>query len=71
VLAPKAKLAWLRNLPADYAMLDPIKVTSRPRRSVSGQHWPRSDTCGCRQQFLWERGIVVEKTGLYSFLVLF
>ncbi|QXI36853.1 Orn/Lys/Arg decarboxylase N-terminal domain-containing protein [Pseudomonas xantholysinigenes] len=50
----------------DYVLLDPLKVTLV---------MPASDEHGIPatvvSKFLWERGLVVEKTGFYSFLVLF
>lgn len=56
----------------DYVLLDPIKVTLvMPGLTASGRLDERGIPAMVVSRFLWERGLVVEKTGLYSFLVLF
>jgi arginine decarboxylase len=55
-----------------HAMLDPIKVTIlTPGISPQGQLQEYGIPAAIVSRFLDERGIVVEKTGAYSFLVLF
>lgn len=56
----------------EYIMLDPIKVTVlTPGLEVGGQFSKEGIPACVVARFLRKRGIVVEKTGLYSFLVLF
>src|SRR5690606_34790956 len=56
----------------DYVLLDPIKVTLvMPGLSADGRLAEAGIPAAVVSKFLWERGLVVEKTGLYSFLVLF
>lgn len=56
----------------DYVLLDPIKVTLvTPGLRANGLLEARGIPAAVVSRFLWERGLVVEKTGLYSFLVLF
>lgn len=55
----------------DYVMLDPTKVTVLTP-GISGEamsEW--GIPAAVVSRFLWSRGVVVEKTGHYSFLVLF
>ncbi|MNP01911.1 Lysine decarboxylase, constitutive [compost metagenome] len=53
-------------------LLDPIKVTlATPGLTAGGKLDERGIPAAVVSRFLWERGLVVEKTGLYSFLVLF
>ena len=71
-LAPEASWHGFDGLDEGYALLDPIKVTLlMPGLSVDGQHAEWGIPAVVVSKFLWERGLVVEKTGLYSFLVLF
>ena len=54
------------------SLIDPIKVTLvTPGLSINGTMASEGIPAVIVSQFLWQRGIVVEKTGLYSFLVLF
>lgn len=69
-----AKENWhgYENIDPNFIMLDPIKVTLlTPGLNLDGQF----DDCGIPapivSKFLMERGIVDEKTGFYSFLILF
>jgi arginine decarboxylase len=55
-----------------FNMLDPIKVTIvNPGLSVDGQFANQGIPASIVTKFLAEHGIVVEKTGLYSFFVMF
>ncbi|WP_369959298.1 Orn/Lys/Arg decarboxylase N-terminal domain-containing protein [Pseudomonas benzenivorans] len=72
LLQPQADWHGFGEVADDYVLLDPIKVTLvTPGLTAGGT----LDQCGIPAavvgKFLWERGLVVEKTGLYSFLVLF
>jgi arginine decarboxylase len=72
LLQPQAEWHGFGEVAEDYVLLDPIKVTLvTPGLTAGG----KLDQCGIPaavvSKFLWERGLVVEKTGLYSFLVLF
>lgn len=72
VLDPDAEWHGFGQVSDDYAMLDPIKVTlAMPGLTASGRLDDRGIPAAVVSKFLWERGLVVEKTGLYSFLVLF
>lgn len=60
------------ELDQDYALLDPIKVTLLTPGVESKGRLARSGIpAAIVTRFLAERGLVVEKTGLYSFLILF
>jgi arginine decarboxylase len=60
------------DLGDDYCMLDPIKVTVlTPGLSLAGDYEERGIPAPLVSGFLGSRGIVVEKTEPYSFLVLF
>jgi len=53
-------------------MLDPIKVTLLTPGLAKGASLEESGIpASVVSKYLWERGLVVEKTGLYSFLILF
>ena len=53
-------------------MLDPIKVTLLTPGLGKGAKLGKSGIpAAVVSKYLWERGLVVEKTGLYSFLILF
>lgn len=72
LLAPGARWHGFENLAEDYMLLDPIKVTLvTPGLNVAGDLAEQGIPAAVVSKFLWERGVVVEKTGLYSFLVLF
>jgi len=56
----------------DYIMLDPVKVTVlTPGLNMKGDFEGEGIPACVVARFLRTRGIVVEKTGLYSFLILF
>ncbi|MGY4493758.1 Orn/Lys/Arg family decarboxylase [Pseudomonas sp. TE3610] len=72
LLAPQADWHGFGEVAEDYVLLDPIKVTLvMPGLTASGALSDRGIPAAVVSKFLWERGLVVEKTGLYSFLVLF
>jgi ornithine decarboxylase/lysine decarboxylase/arginine decarboxylase len=60
------------DLAPGFNMLDPIKSTLiTPGLDVSGKFAPTGIPASIVTKFLAEHGVVVEKTGLYSFFVLF
>ena len=72
VLQPDADWHGFGEVADDYVLLDPIKVTLvMPGLSAAGKLEQQGIPAAVVSKFLWERGLVVEKTGLYSFLVLF
>ena len=72
VLQPNADWHGFGDVAEDYVLLDPIKVTLvMPGLSADGALAESGIPAAVVSKFLWERGLVVEKTGLYSFLVLF
>lgn len=72
LLQPQADWHGFGDIAADYVLLDPIKVTLvTPGLTADGKLDRRGIPAAVVGKFLWERGLVVEKTGLYSFLVLF
>ncbi|MVW75955.1 Orn/Lys/Arg family decarboxylase [Pseudomonas xionganensis] len=72
VLQPRADWHGFGEVAEDYVLLDPIKVTLvTPGLEASGVLGEQGIPAAVVSKFLWERGLVVEKTGLYSFLVLF
>ncbi|MBD9484430.1 lysine decarboxylase [Pseudomonas sp. PDM14] len=72
LLQPNADWHGFGEVAEDYVLLDPIKVTLvMPGLSADGALAESGIPAAVVSKFLWERGLVVEKTGLYSFLVLF
>ncbi|MDX5372539.1 MAG: lysine decarboxylase [Pseudomonadaceae bacterium] len=72
LLQPNADWHGFGDIAEDYVLLDPIKVTLvMPGLSADGKLAEAGIPAAVVSKFLWERGLVVEKTGLYSFLVLF
>ena len=72
VLDPKASWHGFGKVADDYVMLDPIKVTLLTPGLGKGAKLAKSGIpAAVVSKYLWERGLVVEKTGLYSFLILF
>ncbi|MDM0110857.1 arginine/lysine/ornithine decarboxylase [Variovorax sp. J22R133] len=72
VLDPQADWHGFGKLAEDYVMLDPIKVTLLTPGLGKGAVLDASGIpAAVVSKYLWERGLVVEKTGLYSFLILF
>jgi len=71
-LAPGEGWHGYRGLRIRQAMLDPVKVTLvTPGISPDGRPQARGIPAGLVAAFLRSRGVVVEKTGYYSILVLF
>lgn len=72
-LEPSAAWHGFGALPSDYVMIDPIKVTVlTPGLDIEGHTTEAGGIpAAVVTKFLWERGITVEKTNLYSFLCLF
>lgn len=72
MLKADAKWHGFKQVTKDHAMLDPIKVTIlSPGLDINGKLQAEGIPAGLVSRYLWRHGIVVEKTGLYSFLVLF
>jgi arginine decarboxylase len=72
LLEPEAEWHGFGDVAEDYVLLDPIKVTLvTPGLTAGGTLSERGIPAAVVSRFLWERGLVVEKTGLYSMLVLF
>jgi arginine decarboxylase len=72
LLQPQADWHGFGDVAEDYVLLDPIKVTLvMPGLTADGKLAECGIPAAVVSKFLWERGLVVEKTGLYSFLVLF
>ena len=70
----KAKDKWhgFGDLAAGFNLLDPIKCTIiTPGMDMSGKFAKTGIPAGVLTKFLAEHGVVVEKTGLYSFFILF
>lgn len=71
-LRPDAHWHGFDNLADDYVLIDPIKVTLlTPGLSMDGEMGERGIPAAVLSNFLWSRGITVEKTNLYSVLFLF
>jgi arginine decarboxylase len=72
VLRPDDKWHGFRGLAENHAMVDPIKVTIlTPGLSPDGRMSAHGIPAAVVVKFLSSRRIEIEKTGLYSFLVLF
>ena len=60
------------NLAEGFNMLDPIKATIiTPGLDVTGQFAESGIPAGIVTKYLAEHGVIVEKTGLYSFFIMF
>ena len=71
-LSPGDKWHGFEGLAADHAMVDPIKVTIlSPGLAADGTMPEHGIPASVVTKFLSSRRIEIEKTGLYSFLVLF
>jgi arginine decarboxylase len=72
VLKPKDKWHGFENLAPDHVLVDPIKVTIlTPGMAANGAMQRSGIPAAVVVKFLSSRRIEIEKTGLYSFLVLF
>ncbi len=70
----KANEKWhgFGNIAADFNLLDPIKSTViTPGLDVSGKFAKTGIPASIVTKFLAEHGVIVEKTGLYSFFIMF
>ena len=70
----KAREKWhgFGNMASGFNLLDPIKCTLiTPGLDMSGKFAKTGIPAGIVTKFLAEHGVVVEKTGLYSFFILF
>ncbi len=72
VLKSNEKWHGFGNLAAGFNMLDPIKSTIvTPGLDVSGKFAKSGIPASIFTKFLAEHGVIVEKTGLYSFFIMF
>ena len=72
VLKANAKWHGFGKLAAGFNMLDPIKSTIiTPGLDVSGKFATQGIPASIVTKYLAEHGVVVEKTGLYSFFIMF
>ena len=72
VLQANEKWHGFGNLAAGFNMLDPIKSTViTPGLDVTGKFAKSGIPASIVTKFLAEHGVVVEKTGLYSFFIMF
>jgi arginine/lysine/ornithine decarboxylase len=72
ILKANAKWHGFGNLAEGFNLLDPIKSTLiTPGLDMSGKFAPTGIPAAIVTKFLAEHGIVVEKTGLYSFFIMF
>jgi arginine decarboxylase len=72
VLKASDKWHGFGNLAPGFNMLDPIKSTLiTPGLDMSGKFAKRGIPAAIVSKFLAEHGVVVEKTGLYSFFIMF
>ena len=70
---PNAKWHGFGNLADGFNMLDPIKCTHRSRRAWTCRASSRKTgiPAAIVTKYLAEHGVIVEKTGLYSFFIMF
>ncbi|WP_159991759.1 arginine/lysine/ornithine decarboxylase [Pelistega ratti] len=72
ILESNAEWHGFGPLAEDFNMLDPIKATIiTPGLDVNGTFAERGIPASLVSKYLAEHGIVVEKTGLYSFFIMF
>lgn len=72
VLKSNEKWHGFGNLASGFNMLDPIKSTIvTPGLDVSGKFAKTGIPASIVTKFLAEHGVIVEKTGLYSFFIMF
>ena len=72
ILKANAKWHGFGDLAEGFNLLDPIKSTIiTPGLDMSGKFAPTGIPAAIVTKFLVEHGVVVEKTGLYSFFIMF
>jgi len=72
ILKANAKWHGFGNLAPGFNMLDPIKATLiTPGLDVSGKFARTGIPASIVTRYLVEHGVIVEKTGLYSFFIMF
>ena len=72
ILRSGAEWHGFGKLPAGFNMLDPVKATViTPGLDISGTFAEHGIPAALVSKYLAEHGVVVEKTGLYSFFILF
>ncbi len=72
LLEPDADWHGFGHLEPGFNMLDPIKATIvTPGLDVQGRFGPNGIPASIVTRYLTEHGVVVEKTGLYSFFIMF
>ena len=72
MLRPSERWHGFGNLAPDFNMLDPIKATViTPGLDVTGKFAKSGIPAVVVTRYLAEHGIIVEKTGLYSFFIMF
>ena len=72
LLEPDADWHGFSNISDGFTMLDPIKATIvTPGLTIDGEFGEQGIPAGLVSKYLAEHGIVVEKTGLYSFFIMF
>jgi arginine decarboxylase len=72
MLKSNAKWHGFGDIAPDFNMLDPIKSTIiTPGLDMGGKFAKEGIPAGIVTKFLAEHGVVVEKTGLYSFFIMF
>ncbi|HMV38954.1 arginine/lysine/ornithine decarboxylase [Plasticicumulans sp.] len=72
ILRPEDRWHGFAKLTDGYNMLDPIKATIiTPGLDVDGSFAERGIPAAIVTKYLAEHGIIVEKTGLYSFFIMF
>ncbi len=72
LLRPDERWHGFGNLAAGFNMLDPIKATIiTPGLDLAGNFSDQGIPAAVVTKYLAENGVVVEKTGLYSFFVMF
>jgi arginine decarboxylase len=72
MLAPDADWHGFSGVEAGFNMLDPIKATVvTPGLDVAGKFSEQGIPASIVTKYLAEHGVIVEKTGLYSFFIMF
>ncbi|OUW06198.1 MAG: lysine decarboxylase [Betaproteobacteria bacterium TMED156] len=72
ILKPNEKWHGFGNLEQNFNMLDPIKSTIvTPGLNMNGDFGKQGIPASIVTRYLSEHGVIVEKTGLYSFFIMF